>query len=1328
MKQHFFSLLLLAAFAWNMQAWADGVDDLPKSDSYGGTSVAASAFNLIAGADFTLEVTGTAGQEISIANGLIKYTPEVSVHVRFAQASGVVYVFEGSIYKGIVAVDASAVSFPDIFAETNDANANTGIYNTANLLQNPGFETIPNNVWLAYDASNANIVITNVTTSGTSIRAKATMEGANTLLLHGGAKYFTQSLSAGTIAPNTYYKIAYKYQVNEQGTQGGAVVRAQLGTTERASDIVTTPTHTTPTNHTNVLDVIEVIVTGSSVNINNPVWFTIERTDGTGTGSAQKLEYYDNLTLVSGTVSTGIVNGGTDVTYLSGTAYAPAAAVSTDASLSDLQAGGVSIPCFSATTYDYIYYLAPGTTAPTVTVTTSHSAASPAIVDATTVPGTATVTVTAEDGATKLEYTVNFVVNYIAGWDGNGINTTTDIPSDFGWTCSDANVTWAAASSSDNYAYRYRDNLGNGVGRVITHPANNNVFSFLVSLTGKKAYHFSCRNSNINNGSVSTLFGINTSSDAAGTMLNSQTKTSAQWTALTTFDFNFIAPEDGTYYMVWQTTSGNDRNIATDFIITLLGDALAVTFDTGGGTAITAQYFPQGESYTVIQPANPTQSGYLFKGWCTDNTLETEYDFSAAVTAATTIYAKWEDIKEGLKASITIATGLLNGGTEKGQSYLTAAIGDAQTVVNNNAATVDDVIEAYNALNAAIASYQDASLSALLVNATAFADFSPTHYNYTYLLAPDASVPTVTATASEAAEISITPTATLQGSATVTVTAGNGTTQTYAVNFAVNYLYGWNNNSGENTPNTTGWDVPSDATVSWGHENSNNSFRTSVGAPVNNGSNAMLYIVSQNTAFSYLVPVSAKKIYQLTGNIWHRNGGDASNCTYSFDLSDSREGDNIYSQADVTVTGNGAYVSYTGRLSVPETITGNVYFRLSARQNAGNWDYSGFVDLLLTELGDALVVTFNTDGGSAVASRYFLEGESCTVVQPANPTRSGYTFKGWYSDEELSAEYNFSTPVTTATTIYAKWEDINITVAPGATVDIAAYADDDRDIVFHSDDTGTGQLSGTTTTFTPRGKVKLVKTFQTNQWYPIGFPFAVDNENITIEYGMESKQGVIYNGDKGAHEFSNNGTKEAANFFVKKYNAGENYFVFDDVIAANTGYIVEFPKAEFGDAGTVEVTFISTSSPELTIGATGTNIPDGNADLSLVVNPNVSNITGIGNAMDYYQYDYNNNRFSRIGGTGNITLSKQLKPFEAIIAVKTGTDESGFRSSIGDGSSGTTALEPLHGVEEPLEVRYYTMQGIRIYSPQANGVYIVKKVYASGKTDISKAIYKNKGL
>lgn len=65
-------------------------------------------------------------------------------------------------------------------------------------------------------------------------------------------------------------------------------------------------------------------------------------------------------------------------------------------------------------------------------------------------------------------------------------------------------------------------------------------------------------------------------------------------------------------------------------------------------------------------------------------------------------------------------------------------------------------------------------------------------------------------------------------------------------------------------------------------------------------------------------------------------------------------------------------------------------------------------------------VAFDTNGGSAVAPVTVDAGS--TATKPAAPTKSGYTFGGWYKDSTLQTPWDFANGTVTAdTTLYAKW-------------------------------------------------------------------------------------------------------------------------------------------------------------------------------------------------------------------------------------------------------------------------------------------------------------------
>jgi uncharacterized repeat protein (TIGR02543 family) len=71
-------------------------------------------------------------------------------------------------------------------------------------------------------------------------------------------------------------------------------------------------------------------------------------------------------------------------------------------------------------------------------------------------------------------------------------------------------------------------------------------------------------------------------------------------------------------------------------------------------------------------------------------------------------------------------------------------------------------------------------------------------------------------------------------------------------------------------------------------------------------------------------------------------------------------------------------------------------------------------------------VTFNMNGVGTAPSTQVV-GKGLTAAKPDDPTDSGYTFGGWYTDAESTVAYDFATPVTANITLYARW----VPVAPG---------------------------------------------------------------------------------------------------------------------------------------------------------------------------------------------------------------------------------------------------------------------------------------------------------
>ena len=121
--------------------------------------------------------------------------------------------------------------------------------------------------------------------------------------------------------------------------------------------------------------------------------------------------------------------------------------------------------------------------------------------------------------------------------------------------------------------------------------------------------------------------------------------------------------------------------------------------------------------------------------------------------------------------------------------------------------------------------------------------------------------------------------------------------------------------------------------------------------------------------------------------------------------------------------GGGIYVEDGGRFEMSAgTITG-----CTAGQEEGKTANGVFIAAggrftqspgaqITGEVTGAYTVTFQSEGGSEVASQIRA---NTPATRPADPTKEGYTFIGWYNGE---SEWDFETPVTEKLTLTAKWQ------------------------------------------------------------------------------------------------------------------------------------------------------------------------------------------------------------------------------------------------------------------------------------------------------------------
>lgn len=146
--------------------------------------------------------------------------------------------------------------------------------------------------------------------------------------------------------------------------------------------------------------------------------------------------------------------------------------------------------------------------------------------------------------------------------------------------------------------------------------------------------------------------------------------------------------------------------------------------------------------------------------------------------------------------------------------------------------------------------------------------------------------------------------------------------------------------------------------------------------------------------------------YSENGFVW---SSTAANATA---LQKGGSGVNYITGTEPDVSG-----AYTGSLSETLTAGTTYYYRAYVKNNGDIVKYYP-ADNILSFTPQS--VTFNSNGGSSVATIYVNNG--ATINQPSNPTKSGFVFGGWYTDNTTFEEaVDWDDAIDENKIYYAKW-------------------------------------------------------------------------------------------------------------------------------------------------------------------------------------------------------------------------------------------------------------------------------------------------------------------
>lgn len=183
------------------------------------------------------------------------------------------------------------------------------------------------------------------------------------------------------------------------------------------------------------------------------------------------------------------------------------------------------------------------------------------------------------------------------------------------------------------------------------------------------------------------------------------------------------------------------------------------------------------------------------------------------------------------------------------------------------------------------------------------------------------------------------------------------------------------------------------------------------------------------------------------------------------------------------------------------------------------------ITLTATWTMNSYTITFNSNEGTSVPS--ITQDYNTNVSAPSNPTRVGYTFGGWFTDETLLIPYTFTKIAAEDMTLFAKWtvNDYTITFdSAGGSLVSAITLPYNSDIIKPVDPQRAGYVFNSWNEAVPTVMPAVNKTL-TAFWTPITYTITfnanggVFSQNQVSSYTVESANVTLFEVTRSGYVF-----------------------------------------------------------------------------------------------------------------------------------------------------------------------------------------------------------------